>query len=182
MAIINCNECGEKISDRATVCPHCGCPLTYSSEGEIYFHWYGRPGDSIHKTIIHLDGKEASILKCGDYFKCKISDGIHIVELFQGKHLLLSDRVEISSTNRNVVFSFKETPGFSHAKLKRIVDQNLHENVQDKFNNIPRCPTCGSKEIKKISTPRKAISINMIGLASSSIGKTFMCKNCGYKW
>lgn len=27
MALIKCPECGETISDKATVCPHCGCPI-----------------------------------------------------------------------------------------------------------------------------------------------------------
>lgn len=26
MALIQCEECGNQISDKATVCPHCGCP------------------------------------------------------------------------------------------------------------------------------------------------------------
>lgn len=27
MALINCPECGKKISDKASVCPNCGCPV-----------------------------------------------------------------------------------------------------------------------------------------------------------
>ena len=27
MALITCPECGRKISDKATACPHCGCPV-----------------------------------------------------------------------------------------------------------------------------------------------------------
>jgi len=27
MALINCPECKKEISDRATSCPHCGCPI-----------------------------------------------------------------------------------------------------------------------------------------------------------
>lgn len=27
MALIKCNECGSKISDQATICPNCGCPV-----------------------------------------------------------------------------------------------------------------------------------------------------------
>lgn len=27
MALIKCTECGEMISDKATVCPHCGAPI-----------------------------------------------------------------------------------------------------------------------------------------------------------
>lgn len=27
MALVNCKECGKTISDKASVCPNCGCPL-----------------------------------------------------------------------------------------------------------------------------------------------------------
>ena len=27
MALFNCPDCGHEVSDQATVCPHCGCPL-----------------------------------------------------------------------------------------------------------------------------------------------------------
>lgn len=47
---------------------------------------------------------------------------------------------------------------------------------------IPRCPTCGSTNISKISTTSRMISTGLFGLASSKIGKTMECKKCGYKW
>ena len=27
MAMIKCTECGKEMSDKATVCPNCGCPI-----------------------------------------------------------------------------------------------------------------------------------------------------------
>lgn len=27
MALINCTECGKQVSDKASFCPHCGCPV-----------------------------------------------------------------------------------------------------------------------------------------------------------
>ena len=27
MALIECKECGKKVSDKADVCPNCACPL-----------------------------------------------------------------------------------------------------------------------------------------------------------
>lgn len=34
MALINCSECGKKISDKATVCPNCGCPVSHNETKE----------------------------------------------------------------------------------------------------------------------------------------------------
>jgi uncharacterized Zn finger protein len=48
--------------------------------------------------------------------------------------------------------------------------------------NIPKCPTCGSTNVEKISTAQKAFGFALVGLFSSNLGKTMHCKNCGYKW
>ena len=56
------------------------------------------------------------------------------------------------------------------AKQLRMNPTNIH------------CPTCGSNKIERISGISRAASVGMLGLASSKIGKTFECKNCGYKW
>jgi len=46
----------------------------------------------------------------------------------------------------------------------------------------PRCPTCGSTNIQKISLTSKAIGGYMWGIFSSNVRNTFKCNNCGYKW
>ena len=46
----------------------------------------------------------------------------------------------------------------------------------------PRCPTCGSTNIQKISLASKAVGGYMFGILSSNIRNTFKCNSCGYKW
>ena len=53
----------------------------------------------------------------------------------------------------------------------------LEENIR-----IPKCPTCGSTNISKIGTANRMISTGLFGLASSKIGKTHKCNNCGTTW
>lgn len=48
--------------------------------------------------------------------------------------------------------------------------------------NVPRCPTCGSTDLKKIDALDWAISVSFLGLASGKIGKSFKCNHCGYMW
>ena len=50
------------------------------------------------------------------------------------------------------------------------------------LENVPRCPTCNSTKVEKISATKRLVSTGLFGLASSNIGKTMYCKNCGYKW
>ena len=49
-------------------------------------------------------------------------------------------------------------------------------------SNIPKCPTCGSTDLKKISTTSKVAGAAMFGLFSKTARSQFECKNCGYKW
>ena len=53
---------------------------------------------------------------------------------------------------------------------------------QKKGTFVPKCPTCGSTNVEKISTAQKALGFALVGLFSSNLGKTMHCKDCGYKW
>lgn len=69
---------------------------------------------------------------------------------------------------------------------KRRDERSFYLNQQRAKNppsgNVPKCPTCGSTNVDKISTLNRAVSIGFLGLASDKIGKQFCCKDCGYKW
>lgn len=56
------------------------------------------------------------------------------------------------------------------------------ENSKVEEDNRPKCPTCGSTNIEKISLGKKAVGGALFGLFSSDIRKTMHCKNCGAKW
>ena len=56
------------------------------------------------------------------------------------------------------------------------------EKQQAQRANVPKCPTCGSTNVERISTAQKAFGFALVGLFSSNLGKTMHCKNCGYKW
>ncbi len=47
---------------------------------------------------------------------------------------------------------------------------------------IPKCPSCGSSNISKIGVVGRAVSFKLVGFASSKIGKTHKCNNCGTTW
>jgi predicted RNA-binding Zn-ribbon protein involved in translation (DUF1610 family) len=53
------------------------------------------------------------------------------------------------------------------------------------FAYRPRCPTCNSGNIEKISTAKKAAYVAGFGILAPAFKKVrsqFQCKNCGYKW
>lgn len=47
---------------------------------------------------------------------------------------------------------------------------------------VPKCPTCGSTNVQKISGAKRWLTTGLFGLASGDLGKSMWCKNCGYKW
>ncbi len=49
-------------------------------------------------------------------------------------------------------------------------------------DNIPKCPTCQSPNIKRISGIKKAVHGCAFGVLSKTARSQFECNNCGYKW
>ena len=48
--------------------------------------------------------------------------------------------------------------------------------------NLPKCPTCGSTNIRKISDAKKALHAIAFGIFSKTAYSQFECQNCHYKW
>lgn len=44
------------------------------------------------------------------------------------------------------------------------------------------CPNCGASAGYKISGSSRIAGALTLGIFSSNMGKTYKCKNCGYKW
>lgn len=66
-------------------------------------------------------------------------------------------------------------------------DETLHYVSQPTLTpiiqrNVPKCPTCGSDKVTKISVGAKVAGGAMFGIFSSNIRKSYKCNNCGYKW
>lgn len=68
------------------------------------------------------------------------------------------------------------------------ISQNMKQqyekvkSFQKEQANVPKCPTCNSTDIKKISVISKAVGATMFGLFSKTARSQFRCKNCGYEW
>lgn len=54
--------------------------------------------------------------------------------------------------------------------------------IEIREEKLPKCPTCGSTNIEKISLGKKAVGASLFGLFSSNVRNTMHCKNCGAKW
>ena len=55
------------------------------------------------------------------------------------------------------------------------------QESQDLLNK-PKCPTCNSTNLKKISTTSKVVNTAVFGLFGTKRFKQFHCNNCGFEW
>lgn len=67
-------------------------------------------------------------------------------------------------------------------KQAKQMDYKSGHTLEQKLQNVPKCPTCQSADIKKISTASKAGSVFMWGLLSQKVKKQWHCNNCGSEW
>ena len=98
------------------------------------------------------------------------------------------ERGNLKPEIRKAIFEkyIKNSPLYSEDAVKDREEKEGRErlNLPSSYTskNIPKCPTCGSTNIEKISTTSKAIGFVAVGVFSSNFGKTMHCKQCGYKW
>lgn len=136
MALINCPECNNQVSDKADKCIHCGYPLKSN----------------------------------------------RIIETILGKEYDVSFLLDKSVSQAIQIKQIKELTGCDLFTAKAVV-LKYHPTIQEsQEQNIPKCPTCGSTNIKKISAGSRWLSTGLFGISSSKMGKSMECRHCGYKW
>lgn len=72
-------------------------------------------------------------------------------------------------------------------RLKTEAIEESTQRIKERKRQIeeaqhPVCPNCGSKNTHRISTARKIVSTEALGLASSTIGKQYKCDDCKHMW
>lgn len=73
--------------------------------------------------------------------------------------------------------------GYDFTTSKEELDKILHNpQPSTQPQNIPKCPTCGSTNIEKISVGKKIKGSMLFGLFSNDAKKQMRCKDCGYKF
>lgn len=66
-----------------------------------------------------------------------------------------------------------------HRQIKEKAIYELHEGRRKREEeNKPKCPICGSTNLKKLDALDRGFSVFMLGLGSNKIGKTYQCNNC----
>lgn len=90
----------------------------------------------------------------------------------------LSDNVLINCLNCR--YPLKKAEDVKNVKHPELNEHNVIGTIENK--NIPKCPTCGSTNIKQITGIERAMSIIGLGIFSKKINKSYECNNCGTTW
>lgn len=169
MALIKCPECGREISDKAEVCIHCGFPMRLTGQSSETMQEIkadlNQPEmfDSQHISQTNM----LTCPQCGSIISnaarsCKYCGFEDI-----GKYLLSLEKDKFRQERQE-----EERIRCEQERLRK-------ENIT---SHTPKCPTCGSTNISKISGSKRWLTTGLFGLASSDVGKTMKCNHCGYKW
>lgn len=152
--------------------PHHYCPICGATQMLLQGTCYVRQCVSCQQTVTLKDSLYES-----SYYQNK---SIELYGDITHWHEILIDE-EVS---KNPQFK-KELVGNKMSKEQH--DKILHDIMQTKIqrdtnNNKPKCPTCQSTNIKKISVTKKVTHGLMFGILSKTAFSQFECCNCGYKW
>lgn len=118
---------------------------------------------AIQNNVGNIDGACEIIQNC---FECNKETAEEVIKI-------MNKTVEDSLRSKGIEPLTREQMNFNNERerLNRLAQQNK-----------PKCPTCQSTNLKKISTTSKVMNTAMFGIFGTKRHKTFHCNNCGYEW
>ena len=201
MALIECPDCGNKVSDKAAACIHCGCPLESVKPIEVAkepIEIIEVPNDIKNGNVspdkveiwsdkvVSIFGTERRTCNFADYVAVDKSAAsimcAFAVVVFKKNTkdpTFRNDTAQVKDPNRIHFCSGM----FSYKKANEFVDK-LYEKIKEVFNksehsttNKVCCPKCGSTNIATIN---RGFSIVWGVLGSGSARN--VCQACGHKF
>lgn len=192
MALIKCPKCGETISDNVVICPNCnallnnnpttnenpnkyslGCgfvALIIAIAALIFGFWTFSIGGIIFVLLgIFVFGVACSLFN--DFRKA-----VYKQKLSKTDYAAYKEYVEHEQQKEKEMQDFLQ-------QQKDEKNAKKDEKNAKKYNNYKyKCPMCNSNKVMNISTTKKVVSAELMGLASNKIGKTYQCDECKYMW
>ncbi|SHF62061.1 zinc ribbon domain-containing protein [Lactonifactor longoviformis] len=176
MTLIRCPECGKEVSDRASICPHCGFPIKELGRGQI-----------------NLDANEDEMILCPfcgtentlGVSACEFCGAPYSSDWILKPRMLSPEEIpqmfECYKCNRNIPEGIDKCPfcGYSYGSLKNKIpsdiftkkptknkigdsngDQATNQDLKSRSSNNNaswmvnslRCPRCGSNKVNLLKS------------------------------
>lgn len=179
MALIDCPECGKKISDASEVCIHCGYPLKKEIEKE--------------QNICEYNGSKYDLSELVKYIISIVNPGGKITppQMSEAYIIIRNAGMPVDGVVRNELIGyikrFRKAPEkFIPTGDPYFYDEELpyegyvHKDYRTEEANLdkPHCPKCGSIYFSTISTREYSIFTGFFG----SRQPVNVCQKCGHRW
>ena len=172
------DEKSSALKDKIMTCPYCKGKLHYLEDESIVSMKDYNLKDN--QTFIKMNGYEWSYDGCLDYvlsLEKKCIDAI-VSKLPTFDKYAMYDRLDKQHTKA------KNSDRGNEEAAQRMKEEAIQMEQERRAAEAskPKCPTCGSTNVKPISGGERAMSIIGFGLFSKKIGKSYKCMNCKYTW
>ena len=130
-----------------------------------------------------------------DYYWCNNCRDLFWFDLEEGSSIPEGQPRECPICHQKMVYRWRLVRDTELAEQRRKESEEFKKNPQLMYEDMARklaayeaskpgieCPTCHSKNVERIGTGERFLSVAVFGLFSNKINKTFKCKNCGYTW
>ncbi len=163
--LINCPECGKEVSDQAPHCIHCGYPITEEN--------LSNSNDKLKTTKVQSKYGVSEIDNQNE------EDDFYNSFDFSSKCWLCGNcSWEYNKKEGLITCKICQAIGAENEKVHRRYPID-HPSVS---SCVPKCPTCGSTKIKRISASSKVGNAMLFGLFGNKRKKQFHCDDCKYEW
>ncbi len=197
MAIIECTECGHKVSDKADVCPSCGYKVSDIKKDMSNFVYCKINGEDVNVT--ELKHRLLSVSESErQHYQNILGIALNKEKLVaMEKQLKASPKtVGVMKHAAEILNMTKEITNLISNDLAMFLSKFIANNMEPiEFNGkpkrvptdrelyIPKCPTCSSPNIRKLRAGEKATTRHAILWGrGGAFNKTWKCNNCGHTW
>lgn len=197
MSLLVCPECGNDVSEYADKCPNCGCPVDKIKEFSL-FHDESKVTCTINNKVKDITWIKNELMSLDEdkfylykkYYSPEMDDVKVISKYVNDRTFLDSCKFE-NKVYHELDLTLKQAGHFlyqlidSDFTLKEFNGESLSEFTQKQIsyiNSKPKCPTCQSTNIKRMSITEKTINTALFGIFGNKRKKQFHCNNCGYEW
>lgn len=98
--------------------------------------------------------------------------GCNSLAIYQMQKLKKQDIIEYELKMSQFITQYEQQQSLKQPQARK----------SEQSTNHPKCPTCGSTNIEKISVGKKLGGGFLFGIFSSDVRNTMHCRDCGAKW